>query len=207
MMRTGIALVTALALGACSSSEKPKEPPAVDMSVAQYVLDEVPSDLPNPTLIDFEGKVQLIGWKLDAKEPVAAGQRFKVTFYWRSVAPLGPGWSLFTHLTAPGGARLDNPDDIGPLRKRASRNSPQTLGPGQWQPGKVYVDEQELEMPKNAQVPEVTVQVGVWKDWTPARLDVISGPADREQRAIVTHIKTGWVPPERTRHERARPRT
>lgn len=188
-----LAAALALALGGCSK-DQPKEAAPVDTALAQYVLDEVPGDLPNRTLIDFEGKVQLLGWKLDGEEPIAPGQRFKITYYWRSVAPLGPGWSLFTHITAPNGVRLANPDDQGPLRKRSSPSSAQALGPGAWKPGNVYVDEQELEMPR-AQVPEVTIQVGVWKDGTPVRLDVISGPADREQRAIVAQIKTGWVPP------------
>jgi hypothetical protein len=199
-----LAVTLALALAGCAQ-DKPKESAPLDPSLAQYVLDEVPSDIPNPTLLDFEGKVQLIGWKLDGSEPVGPGQHFKITFYWKSVAPLGPGWSLFTHLTGPNGVRLDNPDDKGPLRRRASPQSPQSLGPSAWQPGKVYVDEQELDMPRNAQVPEVTVQVGVWKDGTPVRLDVISGPADREQRAIVTRIKTGWAPP--APREASRPRT
>ncbi len=72
------------------------------------------------------------------------------------------------------------------------RAGEQALAPSSWQPGKVYVDEQEFEMPRGISDSEVTIVVGVWKG--NARLSVISGSADRENRAIIAHVKTGVRP-------------
>jgi hypothetical protein len=197
-----------VAAGCAKQSPKPEAVP-LDPNLAQYVLDEVPNDLKNPTFIDFEGKVQIIGWELDQTGVVGPGQKFKLKLYWRSSRALGPGFSLFTHFVAPGGLRVDaniggvSMDDMGPLRSRSGVGSAQALGPSAWQPGKIYVDEQELEMPRQVNVPEVSVVVGVWKGVN--RLDVISGPADRERRAIVTHVKTGVAPPPPPRRKQGPP--
>jgi hypothetical protein len=43
----------------------------------------------------------------------------------------------------------------------------------------------------------VSIVVGVWKGQT--RLDVISGSADRERRAIITNVRTGVVPTPRAK--------
>jgi hypothetical protein len=179
------------------ADQKPQEEPTVDVSLAPYVLDEVPSDVPNPTFFDFEGKVHLVGWKVEPEGTIKEGEKFKLTLYWKSVARLSPGWRLFTHLVARGGQRVANPDDVGLLRSR--------LQPSDWQPGKVYVDVQELEMPRGTYSEDITITVGVWKD--KARLDVISGPSDNERRAIVTHIDTGYVRQAATEQPATRERT
>lgn len=195
--RLGLGLTVSLVLLGCAKEPPKQDPASIDTNLAQYVLDEVPSDVKNPTFIDFEGKVQIIGWELEPTGVVGPGQKLKLKLYWKSAQKLGPGWSLFTHFVAPGGARIDANvggvalDDIGPLRARSGGQ--QALGPSAWQPGKIYVDVQELEMPRQLAVPEVSIVVGVWKGQS--RLDVISGPSDRERRAIVTHVKTGVVPP------------
>lgn len=190
-MRRRIALVSLLvAVSACSSKES--EPPApVPPELMTQVLDEVPSDVPNRTFIDFGGKVHLVGWNVEPKGVVGPGQSLKLTMYWRSVAPLSPGWSLFTHMINGAGARVENVDNVGPLRARMG-DGPQALPPSAWVPGKVYVDEQEITMPRDVKDAELTLVVGIWKG--SARLPVISGPADREQRAIIAHVKTGVVP-------------
>jgi len=182
----GLSAVSLAALTACADQKPKQETPMVDVSLAQYVLDEVPSDLPNPTFIDFEGKVHLVGWSIEPKEKVGPGQKFTLKLYWKSVSRLGSGWRLFTHLVAPGGQRLANPDDVGPLR--------QALQPSDWQPGKIYVDTQDLEMPRQLFVPSVSITVGLWRQGG-MRLDVISGQVDNERRAIVTHVNTGVTLP------------
>lgn len=181
MLKPVMIAVLGVALAGCSDQKPPEETP-VDLALASSVLDEVPSDVPNRTFIDFEGKVHLVGWSVEPADKVAPGQSFKLTLYWKSVSRLGPGWRLFTHLVAPGNQRVDKGiDDIGQLRG--------SLQPSAWKPGKVYVDVQDIQMPQ-VYAPEIAVAVGIWRD--NARLDVISGPSDRDRRAIVTHVKTGF---------------
>lgn len=186
----GCAAVLVSGLG-CNSTEQAPKAQELEPSLHAYVLDAVPSDVDNRTFVDFGGKVHLVGYKVEPQGIVRPGESFKTTLYWRSVSPLSPGWGLFTHLTSPRG-RVDNPDNVGPLRDNASGE--QALPPSRWQPGKVYVDEQSLTMPRNIVDPVVTVTVGVWKG--NARLDILSGRADADQRAIVAHIRTGLVAPK-----------
>jgi hypothetical protein len=206
-------LLTALALSGCARNAQEAEaakPPPLDPALESHVLDSVPSDIENRIFVDFEGKVHLIGYALEPKTAATPGSRFKLTLYWRSVAPLGPDWGLFTHLLDGTGRKFGNTDNEGPLRRL--KPSPdgeqvQTLPPSDWIPGKIYVDEQEIEVPREVDTPELTIAVGIWRLQrfimqtadggidlhNSLRLAVTSGPSDGKQRAIVTHIKTGLL--------------
>jgi hypothetical protein len=187
-------------LSGCANAEKAPAP--LEPGLVQYVLDEVPSDVQHRMLIDFSAKVHLVGYDLEPAGEVKPGSRFKLRMYWKSISRLSPGWSLFTHLVAPDGRRLERGglDDVGPLRTRTSPTGSQALSPSDWVPGKVYVDEQEIELPANVRAPEVNVMVGVWRP-NNLRLSVIGGPSDKEERGIVTTVKTGvdWPTPEQAK--------
>ncbi len=185
------AAAAVLMLG-CNTSEPKPQPEELAPALRAFVLDEVPSDVENRTFIDFGGKAHVVGYKLEPSGIVRPGETVKMTLYWRSVAPLTKGWGLFTHLTGPSGKRLENFDNVGPPREQAAGG--QALPPSKWQPGKVYVDEQQLMLPRNLTDSVVTITVGIWKG--NARLDVLSGRADNVRRAIVAHVKTGVIPPK-----------
>ncbi|MBX3125607.1 MAG: hypothetical protein KF718_02785 [Polyangiaceae bacterium] len=182
-------VISSAVVGCAQPAEEAPEP--IAPALLGQILDDVPSDVPNKTFIDFDGKVVLVGYELEPSGTVRPGERFKLKLYWRSMAPLGKDWSLFTHLLTLGGQRVAGDfDNVGPLRDRASGE--QALPPSRWQPGRVYVDEQELMMPQGVQSPVVTVVVGIWKPGY--RLNILSGPADGERRAIIAHIPTGVEP-------------
>ena len=83
------------------------------------------------------------------------------------------------------------------------------LGPDRWERGKIYADEQTFTMPAELNGPDTMVYVGIWKG--DARLRIISGPNDGDNRAIVAKIKTGVAPKQgrgqarRDRHPAALP--
>jgi hypothetical protein len=204
-----LALIAASA--ACSRASEKAEAPGPEL--ASYVLSDVPKDIEHSTFIDFGGKVHLVGYNLEPKGVASPGSKVKLTLFWRSHQRLGPGWSLFTHLVAPG-VPPENIDKAGPLRKLVSAGAGaprQALGPSLWEPGRVYVDELEFDVPKNVDAPEVTVLAGLWQE-LPApesdeagsntadagelsqpdvRLQVLSGPSDGSERGVVAHIRTG----------------
>ena len=205
----GGAFALGLACSACQAAPAPAALGTPDPALAQYILSDVPSDLPNRSYLDFGGKVRLVGYAIEPKGVAVPGSHVKLTLYWQSLSPLGPGWGLFTHLIVPGQPHrlLDN---SGPLRKLVPSDGGgerQALGPGSWERGKVYVDPLEFDIPMNARVPEVTVVAGVWRDalrvikegepedpklaLPSLRLPVLSGPVDDMQRGIVVHISTG----------------
>ncbi len=150
------------------------------------ILDTAPADIPHKIDVNFENKVHLIGYKFDP-ELARPGQDVKLTYWWRADDTLEDGWSLFTHLKDESSDKNDNLDWNGPLRE--NRNNKQLLGPDKWEKGKVYVDEQTYKMPDGLKGPDMTVMVGIWKG--DARLRIITGPNDGDNRAIVGKIKTG----------------
>src|SRR5882757_9755646 len=154
-----------------------------------YILTAVPSDLPNKLDINFENKVHLVGYKVDPAGKAGPGTDVKVTMYWRVDEKLDDGWSLFTHVVDASGERLLNIDNVGPLRE--IKDSHQVLWPSAWEKGKVYVDEQTFKVPDDVKSPEITVTTGIWKG--DARLKIVGGPTDKENRGVVVHLKTGVV--------------
>jgi Carbohydrate family 9 binding domain-like len=150
-----------------------------------HILEAVPPDA-KKTDINFENKVHIVGTKVEP-ENAGPGAHVKVTYYWRVDDPVEDGWQLFTHVQHEGFDKPENLDTNGPLRE--VKNNRQVLGPDRWERGKIYADEQSFDMPKDLKGPDTTVYVGIWKG--DARLRVVSGPTDGEQRAIVAKINTG----------------
>lgn len=184
-------LLGALAAG-CGKPPAKHKPAKVEPALRANVLDGVPSDIQHRLFIDFGGKVHLLGYSVQPDGVVAPGKKFKLTLYWQPIAKLGPGWKLFTHILDTRGRLIGNDDNVGPLRELQGKD--QALSPSKWQRGKVYVDEQEIEVPAKVESPSILVTVGIWRGGT--RLDVLSGPSDGQNRAIIAHIKTGLVPPK-----------
>jgi Carbohydrate family 9 binding domain-like len=161
-----------------------------------YVLDAVPADLPNKADINYENKVHLVGYKVEPAGKAGPGTEVKLTMYWRADDKLEEGWSLFTHVLDSNNDRILNIDNVGPLRE--IKESHQVLWPSAWKKGKVYVDEQSFRIPDDVKTPEVAVTTGIWKG--DARLKVVGGPADGENRGVVVRIKTGVEKPAAPAH-------
>src|SRR5688500_5409512 len=153
-----------------------------------YVLDSVPPDAKKMD-VNFENKIHLAGYKV-VPEQAGPGTPVKITYYWRCEDPIEEGWMLFTHVQHDGYDKPDNLDGNGPLREMRGRS--QILGPDKWERGKVYADEQSFTMPTDLRGPDTTVYVGIYKG--DARLRIISGSNDGDNRAIVAKIKTGIAP-------------
>ena len=152
-----------------------------------YVLDAVPADLPGKVDLNYENKIHLVGYKLDPKDKASPGGEVKLTLYWRCDEKLDDGWSLFTHVLDGNGDRVLNVDNVGPLRE--IKEAHQVLWPSAWEKGKVYVDEQSFRLPEDIKTSEVSLVVGIWKG--EARLKIVGGPADKENRGVVARLKTG----------------
>jgi Carbohydrate family 9 binding domain-like len=152
------------------------------------ILEAVPADAKKVD-INFENKVHLVAFKVEP-ELAPPGTPVKVTYYWRCDDPVEEGWQLFTHIQHEGFDKPDNLDGNGPLRELKGNH--QVLGPDRWERGKIYADEQTFTMPQDLKGPDTMVYVGIWKG--DARLRIISGPNDGDNRAIVAKIKTGIAP-------------
>jgi hypothetical protein len=199
-MKRSLLLSLVLLFGGCAVERETTAEEPLPAELDNHVLDAVPADIQNRAFFDFEGKVHIVGTAIEPQGVVLPGKSVNLTIYWMPVSRLDPGWKLFTHLTDASGRRLgrDNYDNIGPLRQPSGDD--QALPPSKWKPGKVYVDTQELVIPPETWTPSVAITVGIWKG--AHRLDVISGPHDRERRAIIATIPTGVVAPKPARAPR-----
>jgi hypothetical protein len=191
------AFLFAGALGACAS---PTEATKTDDSVASFVLSQVPSDVPNSTLIDFGGAVHLVGWDVSPTGRAAPGSTLHLKFYWLSVKKLSPGWRLFTHVIVADAPKPYAFDDVGPLRQKLSASD--------FTPGNVYVDEQDITVP-DTHAPELTLAVGVGHEavqvpggevdgLSGSRLEILSGLSDGYDRAVIARLATGVTPGQKS---------
>ncbi len=161
-----------------------------------FISDSEPADIPHKVDINFENKVHMVGYKVEP-EVAKPGSEMKITYIWRCDDSLDDGWALFTHVTDESISKSDNLDWAGPLRE--NRDNKQLLGPSKWERGKYYLDEQPYKVPDWVKGPELTFYVGIWKG--SARLHVVSGPNDGENRAIAAKVKTGvTAPPPQEMH-------
>ena len=149
-----------------------------------YILDKAPPAIPHKLDINYDNEEMLLGCKVEPDGPVTPGQRVKVTMYWQAKKKLDDGWQLFTHVLDGSGERILNIDNVGPLR--TVKGDHQVLGPSEWTPGKVYVDEQTFTVPKNVKTNRIQFVTGVWKG--NSRLKTLSGPHDRENRGIIVNL-------------------
>jgi hypothetical protein len=152
------------------------------------ILEAVPPDAKKVD-INFENKVHVVGYKV-VPELAPAGTKVTVTTYWRCDDPVEEGWQLFTHVQHEGYDKPENLDTNGPLRELKGNH--QVLGPDRWERGKIYADEQSFTMPADLRGPDTMFYVGIWKG--DARLRIISGPNDGDNRAIIAKVKTGVAP-------------
>jgi hypothetical protein len=185
-------LLVALAALAANSCVGGSDTPSADdkRKLAAYELSAPPAELPLRLNVDFDGKVVLLGAKVEPRGVVRPGQKLKLTLYWQPKVNLGEGWNLFTHVLDGSGERILNLDNVGALRQ--TRGVGQMLGPTAWTVGKVYIDEQEFTLPSEVKTGKIQVVAGLWRD--NLRLPIKSGAHDRENRAIVAELPTGLGP-------------
>jgi hypothetical protein len=167
------------------------DPPGLSASqeaeLAKYVSAAPPEGLTKAD-VDFDGKVRLVGYSVSPKQPqYPPGTDVTVSLVWRCDAKVEAGYQLFTHLVGQGGARLDNVDDRGPLRKMAGFEG-QPLPPPRWEPGKYYKDEISFKIPAEPS-PIVIVAAGIYKG--NERLPIKGSGGDKESRTSVIRLATG----------------
>ena len=106
----------------------------------------------NPVHINFDGKIELVGYEL-SPGALKAGESVSPVFYWKALARMDRSYALFIHLLGRGGQVVGRLDTI-PYGGRYS-----TL---LWEPGEVFRDEYEVAISQDA-VPSLgTVIVGFY---------------------------------------------
>jgi hypothetical protein len=181
-----LALLSAAAGMSCVGGSKGTSSSDLE-KLKPYILESPPSDMTAKLDINYENKVRLIGYKVEPQGVAGPGTDVKLTMFWKVEDKLDDGWSLFTHVVDSNSERILNIDNVGPLRE--VKESHQVLWPSAWEKGKIYADEQTFRVPDDVKTADFAVTTGIWKG--DARLKVVSGPADSDNRGIVVRLKTG----------------
>jgi hypothetical protein len=177
-----LSLVSILVLAFSVGCSKKPAPEASAKKLKGYVLDEAPK-LDKPLDVDFDGKVQLIGYQVP-QGPLKPNQKVKVTLYWKVKEKVNGDWKLSTDLVDGSGEKLLNLDNKSPIRAGAAGKA--ALPPSSWAPGKVYVDELSFKMPRTVKTATVRLVAGLVSGET--RMPVAKGAKDSENRAIVAEL-------------------
>ena len=163
--------------------------PEEKAKLAAYIVADVPPDVTKLD-INFDNKLHIVGVKVEPAGKVTPGTQVKLRYYWRVDEPVGAEWLLYTHVLDATTGKIENLDFNGPIR--APRGEGHIMGPGTWERGKIYVDEQTLNVPSwDGMGPELMVRVGLWKSGSDQRMPIVSGPNDGTGGGIVARLPTG----------------
>jgi hypothetical protein len=200
--------VLALLVAGCAQPplKEGEEKAELSAELKSLVLNEAPRDLPNPTFIDFSGKVALIAYSVEPSTVAAPGSKISLKLFWRCSSKLSGPYKLYTELVTAGGKRFEV-EGGGPLRG---------LAPSSWEPGKIYIDDVTLTVPADLDAarfsivagfktepiaPEAAAPQADAKDaeekpatFGAVYLNVLSGPADAKHGAIIATLETGVTP-------------
>jgi hypothetical protein len=152
--------------------------------IEKFILDKAPDGIESVN-INFDDKITLVGYKINAKGTVKPNQPIAVTLYWRVDKELGEaGWGVFTHLHDAAGKRVANVDTAGPLRVRGKKS--QSFGPSDWKAGKVIQDELNFAAPNKNTTNTLQIVAGIWKG--NKRLSVTAGPKMSKDQGLVAKL-------------------
>ncbi len=208
-----IAIGLLLSLTGCAQPSGEAKP-ELSPELRSLVLDDAPTDIPNPLYIDFNGKVTLLGYALEPERLAPPRSKVQLKLFWRSSSKLAEGYQLYTELVTPGGRRFEV-TGTSPLRQGE-------LTPANWEPGKVYVEDVTLTVPEDIDAPRFSIVVGLSAapinaeaeptedaeqqdegaaeakaapgTFGAVHLRVLSGPADAKHGGIVATLDTGVQP-------------
>lgn len=142
--------------------------------LAKVVLSEPPAKIQRRVPIDFEKRIELLGYDLDLPHGsyVGAGESFKLIWYFRALTSGPSGYKVFVHIDGQG-QRIHG--DHEPVDGKYPLKF--------WNAGDVIVDEQKLDVPASYRGGDYTILMGFYTGDT--RLEIKSGPNDGANRGRV----------------------
>lgn len=164
-----------------------------DASVLGAVFDRAQSgpwyDAGQPHLEPFEGMqaelharlgehIELVGYAVD-RRAVSTLQSFTVTLYWRALAPVPEGYTVFVHVEEPGVAWAQK--DTQPRCGNAPTD--------RWEPGEVVVDRHTIWVSDHVPVGQHTLVAGMYRLDTGERLVVF----DADGQTLGDYMSLGTI--------------
>ncbi len=187
-------LAGVLALGGCVDQGPGPQPRRVEPGhVPRHLLMAAPALTPpagTPLDVTLGGKVVYLGSRVDSPR-IIPGQALKITHYWKVLAPIGPGWRVFTLLR--GGP--NTADFMNLPATDMQRAHPPTA----WRAGQIIEDEQEVVLRPDWRSPEAQLLIGLIAEGAHGTGDRMAaiGPQvdDRAITARVFEVDVSKAPP------------
>ncbi len=131
----------------------------------------------HPTQIAFAGRIQLLGYDLDARS-VRQGDTLRVTLYWRALLPMNESYRVFAHLVG-GENRSAGGVDVIPARG--------AFPTVYWKPGDTLRDVVQIPVAANALPGKYSIEVGLYPVGKPDERLIMRG--SDEDRVVLDAIK------------------
>lgn len=182
-MRSALVAVGLIASTACVDRGPGPQPKKIDPRyVAEHLLTQLPAGVSKleVKLGDKVEHVEYVGNTVD-KPALVPGQAVRIRHYWRVLAPVGPGWTVFSLVRgAPNTADFMN---LGATDMQIAH------GPATWQPGELIEDIQDIVLRPDWRSPTATLYVGLIATGAHGLGDrmAASGPKVQD-RAIVARV-------------------
>jgi len=142
--------------------------------LADAVTKTAPARMTHPVGINFDDRIELLGFDLELPHDghVGAGESFTLTWHFRSTRKLTTAYRVFVHIDGEG-QRIHGDHD--PVEGKY----PIPL----WEPSDVIADRQKIDVPASSHAGEYTIYMGLYSGDT--RLPIRQGPNAGEDRARV----------------------
>ncbi|MCP4416897.1 MAG: hypothetical protein GY805_09765, partial [Chloroflexi bacterium] len=75
------------------------EPSRDSQVLARLSLEPVPGEFPNPTAVNFDNELELVGYELSPRQ-ATAGETVNLTLFWRAKRPLTTDYTIFAQVVA-----------------------------------------------------------------------------------------------------------
>ncbi|MCB0191266.1 MAG: glycosyltransferase family 39 protein [Anaerolineae bacterium] len=121
----------------------------------------------HPLVVDFGGRIQLIGYDWVHETVLKPGTRVPITFYWETLLPPGQNLNLFIHLVDP-----------ATQTQVAGFDGPPRYPTAYWQPGNNIIDTRLLDIPADVQPGIYELRIGWYNLDNFARLTLLDGEGD-----------------------------
>ncbi len=126
---------------------------AGEKRVSQSKLTELPDDIKRMR-VNFDNKIELLGWKLSAPES-SPGEKFTISYFFRCLAPVEDDWLVFIHGDGPQGGSHRVFGDHAPMGGLYPSS--------EWKVGEILRDDYEMVVPANYPYQRFTLFMGWWK--------------------------------------------
>ncbi len=139
-----------------------------------------------PIGANFDNLITLEGYALEAPTPLRAGDRFRLTLYWRAQQPLEESFKVFNQVYFGDSPMIAQRDGFPVCEDRHT---------DQWDPGELITDSYMVPVAANAPDGLYPLYTGLYNEATGDRLSVLDGTgAPVDSQVHVTDIRIGDAP-------------